>query len=171
MVVVDADDRPIGTVGKLRAHLEGTLHRALSVFVFHPNTGMLLLQKRAADKYHSGGLWSNSCCSHPRPGEALADAAHRRLREELGFDCELEFALTVGYRLPVGPSLVENEITHVFTGEADVEPAPDPTEVADVRWIGVPEVVRDLAAHPERYSPWFGVVFAELLAAGFVSAT
>jgi isopentenyl-diphosphate Delta-isomerase len=168
VIVVDQHDRQVGTEPKLRAHVKGKLHRAVSVFVFDSSGEKLLLQRRAAHKYHSGGLWSNTCCSHPRPGESTIDAAHRRLREEVGFDCPLEFALTFRYRAEVAPALLENEIDHVFIGRADVTPAPDPAEVAALRWSALHDVVHDLGVNPQRYSAWFGIALGELRSRGLI---
>lgn len=164
IVLVDEEDRQIGTCEKQRAHVDGVLHRALSVFVLDAGGTRMLLQQRAHDKYHSGGLWSNACCSHPAPGESPLDAAHRRLSEELGFDCPLEFAFTFRYRADVGPALVEHELDHVFIARCDATPAPDPAEIAAVEWVGIDDVVRDVAARPDRYSAWFSIALAELRA-------
>jgi isopentenyl-diphosphate delta-isomerase len=168
VVLVDREDREIGTAPKPQVHADGTLHRAISIFVFDPSGEKMLLQQRALDKYHSGGLWSNTCCSHPRPGESSLDAAHRRLREELGFDCPLEFAFTFLYRADVGPSLIEHELDHVFVGRCEATPNPDPAEIAATRWSGVAETVVDVAAHAERYSAWFGIALRELQSRGMV---
>ncbi len=154
LILVDADNREIGVGEKLRAHREGALHRAFSVFVFD-RRGRLLLQKRAATKYHSAGLWSNTACGHPRPGEATATAARRRLREEMGFDCELREAFVFLYRAEVDDALVEHEYDHVFIGVyAGGEPAPDPAEVADWRWVSAGELRRALRQEPWRYTRW-----------------
>jgi len=164
VVLVDEHDREIGVREKQLAHVQGVLHRAISIFVFDASGRRMLLQQRAAEKYHSGGLWSNACCSHPVPGESAIDAAHRRLGEELGFDCRLEFAFTFKYRADVGASLIEHEIDHVFVGRCDSTPRPDPAEIAAVKWMDSADVVRDVAARPERYSAWFGVALAEMKA-------
>ncbi|HEV3471368.1 MAG TPA: isopentenyl-diphosphate Delta-isomerase [Pyrinomonadaceae bacterium] len=153
VILVDEADREVGTGGKLEAHREGALHRAFSVFVFD-RRGRLLLQKRAAGKYHSGGLWSNTACGHPRPGEATAEAARRRLREEMNFDCELREAFGFVYRAELRGGLVEHEYDHVFVGVYDGEPSPDAAEVEDWKWLSVEELRRGLEAEPERYSPW-----------------
>lgn len=162
VVLVDEQDRPIGVREKQRAHVDGVLHRAISVFVFDSTGRRMLLQQRALDKYHSGGLWSNTCCSHPAPGESVLDAAHRRLAEELGFDCPLEFAFSFIYRADVGDSLVEHEFDHVFIGRCDVTAMPHPAEIAAVEWIDVADVLRDVAERPARYSPWFRIAIAEM---------
>jgi isopentenyl-diphosphate delta-isomerase len=164
VVLVDEHDNEIGVREKQLAHVDGVLHRALSVFILDAAGKRMLLQQRALGKYHSGGLWSNACCSHPAPGEDVIDAAHRRLREELGFDCPLEFAFSFTYRAQVSPDLVEHEFDHVFIGRCDVTPNPDPAEIADTEWADLAEVVRDVAARPERYSLWFSIALAELRA-------
>ncbi|HEX8720835.1 MAG TPA: isopentenyl-diphosphate Delta-isomerase [Pyrinomonadaceae bacterium] len=153
LILVDAHDRALGTGDKLEVHRAGALHRAFSVFVFDTR-GRLLLQKRAAGKYHSGGLWSNTACGHPRPGEATARAARRRLREEMGLDCGLRRAFEFVYRAELDGALVEHEYDHVFVGVHDGDPAPDPSEVEDWRWVGMHELRRGLREEPRRYSYW-----------------
>ncbi|WP_263787368.1 isopentenyl-diphosphate Delta-isomerase [Salinibacter grassmerensis] len=165
VVLVNEDDRPLGTADKLEAHAEGWLHRAFSVFVFDP-TGRLLLQRRTGDKYHSGGLWSNTCCSHPRPEEAPVDAAHRRLPEELGFTAPLTPAFQDRYELSVGDNLVEHEHNHVFIGTADaphIRPSAD--EVDDWAWISPSALRDDVVARPHRYTAWFRHLLPSALAA------
>lgn len=167
VILVDAADVPLGTAGKLEAHRAGALHRAFSVLVLN-GRDELLLQRRARGKYHSGGLWSNSCCSHPRPGESTLDAAHRRLREEMGFDCPLSTACSFVYRAEVGGGLVEHEYDHIFLGRWDGAPEPDPAEVDGWRWVGLADVRRDVARRPARYTFWFRVALAELDARGLL---
>jgi len=162
VVLVDEDDRQVGVREKQRAHLDGALHRAVSVFVFDSTGRKMLLQQRALGKYHSGGLWSNACCSHPAPREAALDAAHRRLVEELGFDCPLEFAFSFIYRADVGESLVEHEFDHVFIGRCDATTVPHPDEIAAVEWVDVRDMLDNLKTRPERYSPWFGIAIDEM---------
>ena len=125
VILVDEHDREIGTDAKLSAHAAGKLHRAFSVFIFDTD-GNMLLQRRAATKYHSGGLWSNTCCSHPRPGESVHEAAQRRLQEEMGLDCSLQLALSFTYRKELGNGLSEYEYNHVFLGQFNGTPAPNP---------------------------------------------
>ncbi len=153
LILVDAFDRELGVGEKMQVHLAGALHRAFSVFVFD-GRGRLLMQKRAADKYHSAGLWSNTACGHPRPGEATPAAARRRLREEMGFDCELRGVFEFVYRAELDGSLVEHEYDHVFVGTHDAEPAPDPAEVAEWRWVSMDELRRGLDEEPHLYSRW-----------------
>jgi isopentenyl-diphosphate delta-isomerase len=161
LVLVDADDREIGVVEKMSAHRDGILHRAFSIFVFD-RSGRLLLQRRALDKYHSGGLWSNTCCSHPQPGERLIDAAHRRLEEEMGFDCDLRGGYAFIYRADVGNGLVEHEFDHVFVGRFDGQPRPDATEVHGWAWRPIDEVRADMNARPSVYTTWFKVALERL---------
>lgn len=161
VVLVDARDTPTGEAPKLEAHRRGLLHRAFSVFLYDA-AGRMLLQQRAHGKYHSGGLWTNTCCSHPRPGEDTPAAAARRLREEMGVDCRLAPAFQFVYHAPFDNGLVEHEYDHVFVGRFDGEPRPDPAEVADWRWAGVDELREELAAAPERFSAWFRIAFEKL---------
>src|SRR5688572_19728671 len=148
VVLVDENDAEVGTLEKQRAHLEGRLHRALSVFVLN-SRGEMLLQRRAWGKYHSGGLWTNTCCSHPRPGEAVEDAARRRLREEMGIDADLTPLFEFTYRADVGLGLVEHEYDHVFAGRYDGEPVPSVDEVDGWRWVPVGEVARQVREDPD----------------------
>src|SRR5687768_6652445 len=135
VILVDGLDREIGSEEKLRAHRTGVLHRAFSVFVFDAHD-RVLLQRRADGKYHSGGLWSNTCCGHPRPGESIESAALRRLRAEMGIlECKVRRVSSFLYRTAVGNGLVEHEVDHVVIGEWNGEPAPDPTEVSEWRWV------------------------------------
>lgn len=158
VILVDEDDRPIGTEEKLAAHHKGLRHRAFSIIIVN-DRGEMLLQKRADGKYHSGGLWTNTCCGHPRPGESIESAARRRLQEEMGFTCPLEERFTFAYRAELDQGLVENELDHVFVGHCDgARPQPDPHEVGDWRWVDVPTLRQDVAAHPERYTYWFRIL-------------
>ena len=156
VVLVDKDDSEIGRSEKLEAHRRGVLHRAISVFILN-SAGEMLLQKRAVATYHSAGLWSNGCCTHPYPDESPEAAAHRRLREELGFDCPLERAFSFVYRENVGDGLVEHEYDHVFIGTYDGDVTPCRDEVAAVRWETMDSIARDLEANPASYTPWFRI--------------
>ena len=155
VILVDHEDRPVGTAGKLPAHAAGLLHRAFSVFLFDA-AGRQLLQRRAAGKYHSAGLWANSCCGHPRPGEAIAAAAVRRTEEELGVRCTLRPAGTHLYRADVGSGLIEWEFVHLFVGRLAAEAvlAPTPAEVQDIAWRFPDEVRTGCATEPGAYSAW-----------------
>lgn len=157
LILVDAHDRELGVKEKMEAHVEGALHRAFSVFVFDSEK-RLLLQKRARTKYHSGGLWSNTACGHPRPGETTLAAARRRLHEEMGFDCELREAFEFLYRAELDGALIEHEYDHVLVGTHEGDPAPDPSEVEDWRWVTMDELRRRLSDEPRSYSYWLKVV-------------
>ena len=143
---------------KLAAHRQGLLHRAISVFIYDEQ-GRLLIHQRAAHKYHSAGLWTNTCCSHPRPGENTSDAAHRRLREEMGMEAELSFAFTFQYRAAFDNGLTEHEIDHVFIGRINDQPLPNPAEVASYRWLSQPEIEYDIQTRPDAYTAWFKRVY------------
>lgn len=154
VVLVDASDRETGTAGKMAAHRAGVLHRAFSVIIWNA-AGDTLLQQRARCKYHSGGLWTNACCGHPRPGEGVADAAGRRLREELGFACPLEPIGTITYRADLDQGLVEHEFVHVFRGTFDGAMVPDPAEVEATRWVAPADLLASLDRQPEIFTAWF----------------
>lgn len=154
VILVDADDRPVGVAGKLAAHRDNLRHRAISVLVFDP-AGRMLVQRRAAHKYHSPGLWTNACCTHPRQGEDAVEAAARRLREEMGIALPLAFAGLFPYQAPVGEGLWENEIVHVFTGVYDGPVSPNPAEVDAHDWREIAALRADIAENGARYTPWF----------------
>lgn len=153
VILVDEKDNVIGFQEKFNAHLKGNLHRAFSVFVFD-GAGNLLLQKRARGKYHSGSLWSNTCCGHPRPGEATLAAAHRRLLEEMGFDCELREALCLVYKAEVDNNLLEHEYDHVLVGKFQGEPLPSRDEVEDWRWVPLEQLRNETYQSPEMFTCW-----------------
>jgi isopentenyl-diphosphate Delta-isomerase len=159
VVLVNENDAAVGEGEKREVHRDGSLHRCFSVMIAD-SSGKIFLQKRARGKYHSGGLWSNACCGHPRPGEEVDGAAHRRLREELGFDCPLARSGSAMYRLDLGAEMIEHEYNHFFVGLYDGPVSPDPLEVED--WaLRAPEAIAfDLRSHPESYSAWFPIVFA-----------
>ena len=163
LVLVDGLDREIGTASKIQAHVEGLLHRAFSVvLVRNGDSGVeLLLSRRAEGKYHSSGLWANSCCSHPRAGEALLDAACRRVREELG--CEAVDLHEIGafaYRAEFESGLSEHEYDHVILGRFAGSLSLDPTEVGETRWIGIDALAAELAEHPKHFSAWAPMVLS-----------
>lgn len=153
LILVDPLDRPVGTATKTQAHRDGLLHRAFSVFIVHD--GKMLLQRRNPAKYHSGGLWANACCSHPRSGERLADAVQRRMAEEIGFACPVEEIGHFVYRSRYAEHLYEYEYDHVFLGDYQGEVAFNPDEISEIRWIALDELAADLIANPQRYSSWF----------------
>ena len=161
ITLVDLDDRVTGYETKEEVHRSGKLHRAFSVFIV--SEGQMLLQQRNPNKYHSGGLWSNACCSHQRKGEVLTEAVHRRMEEELGFDCELEEKFTFIYRTCFAPDLVEYELDHVFVGECRPSLCVDPEEVAQTRWVSFGELKEEMADHPERFSSWFIIAAPKIM--------
>lgn len=161
IVLVDENDRQIGIEDKLQAHKDGKLHRAFSIFIFNSN-GDLMLQKRDKNKYHSGGLWTNTCCSHPRVGESLDQAANRRLFEEMGFVCEIEEKFAFTYQVDFENGLHEHEYDHVFIGKYDGEPTLNPEEAEDWRWISLQDLEREVLQFPELYSHWIKVALPKL---------
>jgi isopentenyl-diphosphate delta-isomerase len=160
VILVDENDFETGTAEKLDAHRRGLRHRAISALV-HNSAGEFLLQRRAAAKYHSGGLWTNACCSHPYPGESVADAAQRRLMEEMGVACALKPLFRFSYRADVPGGLIENEVVHVFGGAHDGPVKPDPAEVDGYKWITLDALNADLKARPDAYTVWFRHYVAE----------
>jgi isopentenyl-diphosphate delta-isomerase len=157
VVLVDEDDQPLGSMDKLEAHQKGVLHRAFSVLVYN-SKGDILVQQRASTKYHSAGLWTNTCCSHPRPGESMLEASTRRLREEMGIEAEPRFLYKFIYRVDLDGDLVEHEVDHVFSANFDGQPKANPHEVQDWKFIPVTELLRDVAEHPENYTYWFRLI-------------
>ena len=161
VMLVDPQDRVIGTAGKMQVHREALLHRACSVVLFN-SRGEILLQRRNPEKYHSGGLWSNTCCTHPRPDEAPLTAAVRRLTEEMGLVCDLAPAFSFLYRADVDEGLVEHEFDHVFLGRVDADPLPDQREVSEWRWQAPALVRLELDRRPEAFTAWFAPLFDRL---------
>ena len=154
VILVDHDDKQIGLEEKLKAHQNGgKLHRAISIFIFNKK-GETMLQQRAATKYHGGGLWSNTVCSHPRIGETPVQAAHRRLMEEMGFDCQMKEVFAFEYEAKMDKGLTEHEYDHVIFGTYDSDPKPNPEEVQDWRWIRLDALKIELKKNPNSYSPW-----------------
>lgn len=163
MILVDGLDRQIGVASKTRVHVEGLLHRAFSVVLVRTGESgpEILLARRAEGKYHSAGLWANSCCSHPRDGEDTMAAAYRRVREELR--CEavgLRDIASFAYRTVFDGGLSEHEFDHVLVGKCEGAPDPEPTEVAEVRWVGAEDVADELARHPEHFAAWAPMVLS-----------
>jgi len=156
VVLVNEDDKELGFMEKLLAHRHGSLHRAISVFIFNTR-GQLLLQQRASGKYHSAGLWTNTCCSHPRRGEGTRDAAMRRLKEEMGIAAALTPAFTFIYNAALDNGLTEHELDHVFIGVTDEAPVLDSAEVSAWKYVAVDELMSDISAHPESYTEWFKI--------------
>lgn len=158
MILVNERDEPIGSMEKMEAHRKALLHRAFSVFVFN-SQGEMLLQQRAPQKYHSAGLWTNACCSHPRPGEAIPDAAMRRLYEELGFGTELEKIFDFTYRSEFGNGLTEFEFDHVLVGIHDGAIHPNKEEVSDYCFSSMREIRAGMLSDPGNYTVWFQLAF------------
>lgn len=154
LILVDNDDNSIGTETKLLIHQQGLLHRAFSIFIFD-RKGRLLLQQRALGKYHSAGLWTNSCCGHPRWGEDTEAAAHRRLREEMGFGTALRKVFDFTYHAEVPGNLIEYEYDHIYVGLFDGEPLVNPDEAENWLWIDILPLTHQLKSHPEHFTVWF----------------
>lgn len=156
VILVNGQDEQTGVMEKLEAHRRALLHRAFSVFIFN-DKGQMLLQQRALNKYHSPGLWTNACCSHPRPGEDTLAAAHRRLREEMGLDAELNSLGSFIYRAEFGNGLTEHEFDHVFSGKTERQPVINPDEVNDYSWQDTDQIKARMASHPEEFTVWFRI--------------
>ncbi|MEO1016077.1 MAG: isopentenyl-diphosphate Delta-isomerase [Pseudomonadota bacterium] len=168
LLLVDEEDRVVGTEEKLLAHRQGVLHRAFSVMIYD-DADRWLLQRRAPVKYHSAGLWTNACCGHPRPGEDTKDAASRRLREELSFTCPLTFLTKIRYRSELDQGLTEHELVSVFMGRHQGEVRPNPDEADRVRWIDARDLRLELERNAADFTVWFRKYVDELwapLAAG-----
>jgi isopentenyl-diphosphate delta-isomerase len=169
VILVDENDSVLGIMDKMEAHVKGLLHRAFSVFIFNDKNEMLLHQ-RAKNKYHSPGLWTNTCCSHPRPGEETIAAAQRRLMEEMGFSCELKECFQFTYNAVVGRGLTEHEFDHVFTGIFNGIPNINSLEVANWRYADIDSIKKELEMHPERFTVWFKIAFYQLIERGIPAA-
>lgn len=154
VVLVDANDKALGTMEKLAAHQEGLLHRAFSVFIFN-DRGELLLQQRAMHKYHGGGLWTNTCCSHPQWGEEVLSSAIERLQWEMGLTCALQFSHAFIYNAKVENNLIEHEYDHVFIGYTNEDPIINPAEAQDFKWVDPAAISADIRFHPNNYTFWF----------------
>jgi isopentenyl-diphosphate Delta-isomerase len=157
VILVDKDDKETGRMEKMEAHRKGLLHRAFSILIYNSN-GEMLIQKRADNKYHSPGLWTNTCCSHPRPGEATAAAAQRRLMEEMGIDVPLQFSHTFMYAINFENNLSECELDHVFTGVFDGKPTYNPLEVSDWKFVSTNELRISMDKAPAIFTHWFKII-------------
>lgn len=157
VILVDERDCEIGTLEKMAAHQQGKLHRAFSVLIFN-RSGRLLLQQRAIKKYHSGGLWTNTCCSHPQPGEDILDAGRRKLIQEMGIDCNLTFSHKFIYKAVLDNNLIEHELDHVLVGFYDEEPRLNPDEVMNWKFVLLDEAQKDAEQNPNRYTHWFKLI-------------
>lgn len=158
VILVNENDEPIGVMPKLEAHEKALLHRAFSVFIFNTKNE-LMLQQRAAHKYHSPLLWTNTCCSHQRVGESNIEAGKRRLQEEMGFETELKESISFIYKAPFDNGLTEHEYDHILIGTYDDAPVINPDEVADWKWMTLEDVKSDMAQQPEIYTEWFKIIF------------
>jgi isopentenyl-diphosphate Delta-isomerase len=168
VILVDEQDRPTGAMEKMEVHQKAMLHRAFSVFIFN-DKGEMLLQKRAGKKYHSGGLWTNACCSHPQPGEESMLAANRRLEEEMGFTAPLKKVFSFIYKAAFANGLTEHEYDHVFIGNYNGLVKPDPDEVEDYRYQSLDELKQSLQTHPHHFTEWFKIAFPRIEA--YLNAT
>jgi len=158
VILVDEKDNQVGLMPKLEAHQKGLLHRAFSVFIFNSDY-KLLLQKRASSKYHSGGLWTNTCCSHPRDGENIIDAANRRLNEEMGIKTSLRKVFDFIYTAELDNNLIENEFDHVLYGVYDIDPILNKEEAEDFKWIDMETLKNDIENNTDQYTVWFKIAF------------
>ena len=158
VILVNENDEQIGLMPKLEAHEKGVLHRAFSVFIFNEKKE-LMLQQRALSKYHSPGLWTNTCCSHQRDGETSLEAGTRRLEEEMGFSVPLRETTSFIYRAPFDNGLTEHELDHILIGDFNGEPRINESEVASWKWMPLEEVRNDIGKHPEQYTAWFKIIF------------
>ncbi len=161
VILVNENDVVIGTMEKLEAHKKGLLHRAFSVFIFN-DKNELLLQRRALNKYHSGGLWTNTCCSHPRPNENILNAANRRLVEEMGFETELTFKTSFIYNTEFENGLTEHEFDHIFFGTYNVNPKINADEVDSFSWLTIEDVNQKIKQNPNDFTSWFKIALEKL---------
>ena len=161
VILVDEHDNMIGTMDKMDAHRQGMLHRAFSIFIFN-RKGEMLLQQRAMSKYHSAGLWTNACCSHPQPGEKTIDAAQRRLMEELGFETPIRKIFDFTYKAEFENGLTEYEFDHVFAGEYEGQTNISPAEVNDFCYKETSEIKSMLESHPQKFTAWFHIAFPKI---------
>lgn len=161
VILVDETDKPIGTMGKLEVHQKGLLHRAFSVFIFNDRNEMLL-QKRALTKYHSAGLWTNTCCSHPQPNEDTLEAANRRLKEEMGMSTALTHKTSFIYKTVFGNNLTEHELDHVYVGYSNENPVINPEEADGFKWICTDELKKEIMNSPEKFTSWFKIAIEKL---------
>ena len=164
VILVDHNDNEIGAMDKLQAHQENRLHRAFSVFIFNMK-GEMLIHRRALEKYHSPGLWSNTCCSHPSPGESIEEATKRRLMEEMNLVADLEFVFKFKYQVSFDNELHEHEIDHVYYGVTDQRPLPNEYEVCEFKYISITDLIKDVKEKPEKYTEWFKMCFEKVVEA------
>ena len=163
VILVNDNDEEISTMEKIEAHKKGMLHRAFSIFIFNSKSE-LLIHKRAMGKYHSEGLWTNTCCSHPRPGEDLIKAANRRLMEEMGLSCKLQPAFSFVYKIVFPSGLIEHELDHVIIGASEEKPVINKNEVSEWKYISLEELRKDTENTPEKYTQWFMMCYEKAFA-------
>jgi isopentenyl-diphosphate delta-isomerase len=163
VVLVNNKDQEIGTMEKMEAHLKGLLHRAFSVFIFN-SKGEMLIHRRALGKYHSPGLWTNTCCSHPRPNEAVLDAANRRMDEEMGMSESLTKTVSFVYHHKFDNGLIEHEFDHILIGNSDALPSINEDEVDSFKYIGIEELEQSIKQNPDDYTVWFKLAYPKLKA-------
>jgi len=159
VILVDQNDQEVGQCEKIEAHEKALLHRAFSVFIFNKK-GETLLHKRYSGKYHSGGLWTNACCGHPRPGENVVEAAERRLNEEMGFTCSLKENFSITYKAPFDNGLTEHEYVHIVSGIYEGPIDPNPMEVEDYKWIHLEDIKKEVDNHAP-FTKWFEIYFTQ----------
>lgn len=162
VILVDSNDNPMGVMPKMEAHEKGVLHRAFSVLIFN-SRGELLLQRRATNKYHSGGLWTNTCCSHPAPNQDTAEAAVKRLQEEMGIRANLDYHSCFIYHTELDLGLQENEFDHIYIGYSDQQPVLNPDEVVEYKYLSPENVSEDILKNPQAYSTWFKMIWYRLM--------
>ena len=161
VILVDKNNKEIGVEEKLKAHKKGKLHRAFSIFVFNSKKE-LLIQQRAKEKYHCGEIWANTCCSHPRPNETYNNAIHRRLREEMGFNCKLKKLFCFIYKVKFPNGLTEHEYDCVFVGKSNAKPNPNSKEVMNYKWISLEDLKNDISKYPNKYSKWLKISLSKM---------
>lgn len=162
VILVDENDNPIGKMEKIEAHEKGLLHRAFSVFIYNDKKE-LLLQQRALTKYHTPGLWTNTCCSHQKVGETNIEAGQRRLQEEMGFSVALEDVMSFTYKAPFDNGLTEHEFDHILVGYYNDKPKPNPDEVNAWKWESLDNIQKDIQLNPKKYTEWFKIIFDKYL--------
>ncbi len=162
IILVDENDKQIGTGEKMDVHRKGQLHRCFSIFIFN-DKGQVMMQKRASGKYHCGSMWTNTCCSHQRVGEETLAAAHRRLEEEMGFDTEMKEIFTFIYRAEFDNGLTEHEFDHLLVGKYEGTVTPNPEEADGYEWIDAMDLKKDMEENPERYTVWSKIAYNKLL--------
>lgn len=162
VILVNESDHQIGVMEKMEAHEKAILHRAFSVFLFN-SKGEMMLQRRALTKYHSAGLWTNACCSHPRPGETELEAAQRRTMEELGIQPQIQHIFSFLYKAAFDNGLTEHEFDHVFIGQWNDDVHLNPEEVAEIRYLTIEEIKSDMQDNPDQYTAWFKIAFDQVM--------